>query len=261
MMCRVLFMGRKAVAAEALAWLAERSDVEVVGVLTDSHLEKSKTREVAEALAIPVLDFAELEMQLVDGAFQYDLGLSVLYWRKLTPAFIAAPERGNINFHPAPLPAYKGTAGYNLAILEGRQSWAVSAHYMDEGIDTGGIIDVAEFAIDRHSETAVSLEATSTSQLLAQFKEIVAAALASATRLPTTPNVGGRYVSRKEMEAMKLVEPGDDVSRKIRAFWFPPYDGACLEIEGTRYTLVNRQILESLADPEASSLFSGKAKT
>ncbi|MCU5787743.1 hypothetical protein B27N_02746, partial [Alcanivorax marinus] len=33
---RVLFMGRKPVAAEALRWLLARDDVQVVGVITDS---------------------------------------------------------------------------------------------------------------------------------------------------------------------------------------------------------------------------------
>ncbi|HAJ43978.1 MAG TPA: formyl transferase, partial [Alcanivorax sp.] len=46
-----------------------------------------------------------------------------------------------------------------------------------------------------------------------------------------------------------------DVERKIRAFWFPPYDGAYKVINGVKCTLVSRTILESLADPSTSSLF------
>ena len=42
-MINVLFMGRKPVAAKALAWLLERDDVSVVGVITDSHLAVSPT--------------------------------------------------------------------------------------------------------------------------------------------------------------------------------------------------------------------------
>ena len=48
----------------------------------------------------------------------------------------------------------------------------------------------------------------------------------SKTKLPTTPNIGGRYVSRDEMEATKQIHDGDNIEKKIRAFWFPPYDGA-----------------------------------
>lgn len=34
---------------------------------------------------------------------------------------------------------------------------------------------------------------------------------------------------------------------KIRAFWFPPYTGAYMEINGEKYTLINDYILKTLA--------------
>ena len=36
---------------------------------------------------------------------------------------------------------------------------------------------------------------------------------------------------------MKRINPGDDIDAKIRAFWFPPYDGAFIEIDGQRLHL------------------------
>ncbi|NQY86066.1 MAG: hypothetical protein HRT34_15070, partial [Alcanivorax sp.] len=122
-------------------------------------------------------------------------------------------------------------------------------------LTTGEIIQVREFPVERQRETARTLEAKAQPLLLAQFQEITERLLASAPRLATTPNTGGRYVSRARMEAMKEVKEGDDVERKIRAFWFPPYDGAYKVINGVKCTLVSRTILESLADPSTSSLF------
>ena len=254
-MINVLFMGRKPVAAKALAWLVEQPDVKVVGVITDSHLSVSPTREVADANAIPVLDRERMERQVSSGALKVDLALSVLYWQKIRPQLLQACSRGAINFHPAPLPEYKGTAGYNLAILEGLDQWAVSAHYVDEAIDTGALIEVSSFPVDVDHETAVSLEQKAQPELLAQFIRVTGQALASAQLLPTTPNVGGRYISRPEMEAMKQMRPGDDVLRKIRAFWFPPYDGAWIDVDGVHCTLVSPEILLSLASPSVSNLF------
>ena len=60
-------------------------------------------------------------------------------------------------------------------------------------------------------------------------------------------NKGGRYISREEMEAMKKISENDDIDRKIRAFWFPPYTGAYMEINGEKYTLINDYILKTLA--------------
>jgi methionyl-tRNA formyltransferase len=153
------------------------------------------------------------------------------------------------------LPEYKGTAGYNLAILEGLASWAVSAHYMDSEIDTGGIVKVFDFPIDLDTETAQTLERKSQPMLYVLFQEVVQAAIESPQPLPTVPNVGGRYVSRAQMEAMKEIRPGDDIGRKIRAFWFPPYDGAYQLIGDQKYTLVNQFILQQLGDPNTSNLF------
>lgn len=254
-MTNVLFMGRKPVAARALEHLLTMKNVKVVGVLTDDHLAVSPTSEVAIRNDLPVYGFADAMAALKGGRLRFELGVSMLYWKKLKNEFLTVPSRGVINFHPAPLPEYKGTAGYNLAILEGRGTWAVSAHYMDEEIDTGGIIKIIEFDIDHNTETAQSLEKKSQPVLLSLFKDVIDAAVRSEKVLPASPNIGGRYVSRAEMEAMKEIKAGDDIARKIRAFWFPPYDGAYQVIDNQKYTLVDRVILENLADPDTSNLF------
>lgn len=254
-MINILFMGRKPVAAKALAWLVKQPGVSVVGVITDSHLSVSPTREVADANGIPVLDRDGMERQVSSGVLKVDMAVSVLYWQKIRAPLLQACQRGVINFHPAPLPDYKGTAGYNLAILEGLNQWAVSAHYVDEDIDTGALIEVSHFPVDVDHETALSLERKTQPELLAQFVRVIERALATVALLPTRPNVGGRYISRPEMEAMKEMRPGDDVLRKIRAFWFPPYDGAWVNVDGIRCTLVSPEILLSLAAPGVSNLF------
>ena len=53
--------------------------------------------------------------------------------------FLTKIPLGIVNFHPAPSPDYKGIGGYNLALLNNVDSWAVTAHYIDEKIDTGPI--------------------------------------------------------------------------------------------------------------------------
>ena len=133
------------------------------------------------------------------------------------------------------------------------------AHYVDASIDTGEIIEVDRFPIDPAAETAQSLE-RKTMQALEPFAQrIIARAVEAQAKLPTASNIGGRYVSRDEMEAMKQIHDGDDVEKKIRAFWFPPYDGAYVEIDGQKYTLINRQLLEEVAPKDSTSLFAGKA--
>ncbi|ASK26858.1 formyltransferase family protein [Neisseria chenwenguii] len=258
-MTKILFMGRKQVSAELLTYLHGQPGIEIAGVLTDSHLQGSPTTTAAQKLGLPLFTFDTALEAMKAGRLKYDLGISVLYWRKLRDEFLTVPPRGTINFHPAILPEYKGTGGYNLAIMDGLSEWGISAHYVDASIDTGELIEIVRFPMDPDTETAQSLEQKSMDELAPFARRLIMQAAQSEAKLPTTANVGGRYVSRDEMEAMKEIQAGDDVDRKIRAFWFPPYDGAYVVINGQKYTLVNRQLLEEVAPSNATSLFAGKA--
>lgn len=255
-MINVIFMGRKAVASRCLAWLCGRQDCRVVAVTTDSHLEISPVRDVAQQFSIPMFGRNELEACVRSSALNADLCFSMLFWQRIRDPIISGCKRGVINFHPAPLPEYKGTAGYNIAILEALSDWAVSAHYViDETIDTGPIIEVMPFPMDADYETAQSLERKAQGPLFDQFVRIADRAITSEQKLASFPNVGGKYVSRKQMEDMKEVVAGDDVHRKIRAFWFPPYRGAFITLDGEKFTILDDTILERLAPQESSSLF------
>lgn len=261
-MIQVLFMGRKQVAARCLESLLQRPDVEVVGVLTDSHLAVSVTADVARARGLPLYDYESATRAVVDGSLRFDLGLSMLYWRKFKGELLDHPALGIVNFHPAPLPQYKGVGGYNLAVLHGLTEWACTAHYVDASIDTGPIIADQTFPIDPATASAQSLERESQDVLLDLFASVLDRLCSASQRLETRPNgtATGHYLSRAQLEELKKVDlEADDIDRKIRAFWFPPYDGAYVEAGGQRYTLVNRSILQELADPQASSLFSPPA--
>src|SRR5690606_18762983 len=119
---RVLLMGRKRACAVLLDFLVGRGH-EVVAVLTDSHVQGSPTQEKALELGIRVASQDEIVAEVLSGRIEYDLGLSVVYWRRIPSVLFDAASLGIVNFHPAPLPDYKGTAGYNIAILEGLEYW------------------------------------------------------------------------------------------------------------------------------------------
>ena len=135
----------------------------------------------------------------------------------------------------------------------------MTAHYVDADIDTGRIIEKQEFPIDSAGELCVTLERKSMIAMRSLIDRVLASAISSDQLLDSYENVGGRYVTRQQMEEMKKIQPGDDVSRKVRAFWFPPYDGAYIEIDGEKYTLVSRRVLNELAPPGTTSLFSSDA--
>jgi methionyl-tRNA formyltransferase len=244
---KILFMGRKTSGAVALQWTLQQKNVSVIAVLTDTHIIDSPCACIARKWNIPILQLEEVYDKIYHNDIEFDLAISFVYWRKLKEPLISFPKLGVINFHPAPLPEYRGTAGYNLAILDELDQWGVSAHYIDENFDTGNIIDVFRFNIFHKLETAMTLESLSQQFLLSLYKKIVLRVLQSG-RLPSeNQNLNvGRYITRDQMEEMKRVLPDDDVDKKIRAFWFPPHTGAFVEIKGEKYTLVNNELLQSL---------------
>lgn len=75
----------------------------------------------------------------------FDLGVSYAYPRKITEPLLSTPPKGFVNYHPGPLPKYKGPHQYQEAIKNKEVHWGVTVHYMDENYDTGKIIKVNNF--------------------------------------------------------------------------------------------------------------------
>ena len=97
-------------------------------------------------------------------------------------------------------------------------------------------------------------------QLVQLYKDIVLE-VKEKGRLETLDidNSEGTYISRDQMNEMKKITEEDleseDLDVKVRAFWFPPYDGAYIERNGKRYTLVDKEILDTLVDQDTTALF------
>lgn len=178
-----------------------------------------------------------------------DLVLSFLFWKRIRRPLIELGRLGCINFHPAPLPDMRGIGGYNVAILEGWPRWGVSAHFVDDDLDTGDVVRVERFAIDGEHETALSLDLRSQARLLDLFRWTVDRA-AAGEPLPRKPQGEGRYVTRAEFESLRSVrsdDPPELTARRIRAFWYPPHDGATIQLDGRTLTLLDRGLLNEIA--------------
>lgn len=250
---KMIFMGRKNYAAELLAWTVKQG-IEVVAVCTDNQFPNSPTAAKARQLGIPVISMEEAEA--LSEREPIDLVVSYLYWRKIRKPLIENPAYGCINFHPAILPDWRGTAGYNVAILNKLSTWGATAHYVSPEIDAGNIIKVFDFKFDYRIETVKTLEKKTQEIQMELYKSVILDVMEKGI-LPSTEQKpeDGVYISRDQMEAMKKIDPDkDDIDLKIRAFWFPPYDGAYVTINGKNYTLINRDILASLADENQTAI-------
>jgi methionyl-tRNA formyltransferase len=244
---RAVFMGKhKRSTVRALGWLVE-AGAEVVGVVApepDPLTHRAQRLDLeAGRHGIPLVKDSELYERPPHGV---DVVVSFLFWKLIREPLLSLGRIGCLNFHPAPLPDFRGLGGLNVAILEGLQRWGVSCHFVDERFDAGDLAEVERFPI-QEGHTAFSLDLETQERLLGLFKRVMQRAL-SGEELPRAPQGAGRYITREEFEALRLVRPGDDLERKLRAFWYPPYPGAVLEVDGRRLTLVDESLLVEVAE-------------
>jgi len=163
---RVVFMGTPDIAATCLTKILE-DGFEVVGVYTQPDRPKNRgmklafspVKEVALAHDLPVLqpeNFREEETVETLKALQPDVVAVVAYGRILPQKVLDVPPKGCINIHASLLPAYRGSAPYQWAVLDGCRETGVTAMYLCREMDAGDMIDTAKTPIGEN-ETAGEL--------------------------------------------------------------------------------------------------------
>ena len=234
-------------AARALDWLVGQG-AEVMAVVASEPdrftRDEQRVDLVAERHGLPLLSADEVQAAPPEDL---DVVLSFLFWQRIREPLLSAGRAGCLNFHPAPLPDMRGLGGYNIAVLEGMSEWGVSCHFVEPEFDTGELVEVDRFPVDPDTATAFSLDLESQERLLGLFQRVMGRVLAG-EKLPRTPQGDGRYVSREEFESLRRVRPGDDLDRKLRAFWYPPYPGAVIDVDGRELTLVDERLLADAAN-------------
>ena len=76
-----------------------------------------------------------------------DLIISAYFSQIVEPNILQIPKIGSINIHPGWLPSYRGALSYFWALKNNESKAGVTIHWMDEGLDTGAIIERKKFAI------------------------------------------------------------------------------------------------------------------
>ena len=163
---RVVFMGTPDIAATCLKKILETGH-DVVAVYTQPDRPKNRgmklafspVKEVAVAHEIPVFqpeNFREAETVEQLRALQPDVVAVVAYGRILPQSVLDIPPMGCINIHASLLPAYRGSAPYQWAVLDGLTETGVTAMYLCREMDAGDMIDVAKTSIGEN-ETAGEL--------------------------------------------------------------------------------------------------------
>ena len=104
---------------------------------------------------------------------EFQLGVSYCYPRKIAEPLLSAPSMGFVNYHPAPLPDYKGPTELDDAIKNKETQWGVTVHNMDKNYDTGKIIQLKKINLHEPPTSTLELGALSHYFLFDLFKETI----------------------------------------------------------------------------------------
>ena len=164
---RLAFVGTPSTAVPSLRALLDSPRHEIATVITRPHARAGRGRPevaspvetVAVAAGIPVLtprkagdpDFLARLAEL-----RVDCCAVVAYGVLLPTAALAIPPHGWVNLHFSLLPAWRGAAPVQRAILAGDDITGASTFQIEAGLDTGPIFGVVTEPI-RQSDTAGDL--------------------------------------------------------------------------------------------------------
>lgn len=147
---RIVFMGTPDFAAASLQALLD-AGLSPSAVYTQPDRPRgrgmketpSPVKALAQAAGIPV--FQPESLQTPEAAQQLrelapDVIIVVAYGKILPKVILHIPPLGCINVHGSLLPAYRGAAPIQWAVLNGERETGVTVMQMNEGMDTGDIL-------------------------------------------------------------------------------------------------------------------------
>ena len=159
------------------------------------------------------------------------------YGQILPAAVLHLPRYGCINIHASLLPAYRGAAPINWAIIRGEERTGITIMQMDEGMDTGAVLlqesiridpeDTAGTLTEKLSELGARLIAEALPGIVSGALKPVAQDNARATLAP---------LLKKEDGLIDWTLPAKDIHDRVRGF--TPWPGAYTFLEGTMVKLL-----------------------
>lgn len=171
------------------------------------------------------------------GDLAPDLLLVVAYGSILRREVLSVPRLGAINVHASLLPDLRGAAPIEWAIMLGRTVTGITTMFMDEGLDTGDIIQQQSTEIGP-TETGSELHKRLGTMAKSLLPETVNLVLSG--RAPRTPQPPGQYPYAPPLdsshERIHWQQSAVDIANQVRAM--APKPGCFCIFRGLRLKLL-----------------------
>ncbi len=162
----LIFFGTSEFACPALRALDDRYGVDWVVTQPDrpagrhAALEPSAVKRVAQERGLPLMQPPNVNVpESIDAlrAVSPDAIVVASYGQLLKSSVFELPRWGTVNIHASLLPAYRGAAPINWAIIRGETRTGITTFFIEQGLDTGDILLAESLDIDP-DEDASQLE-------------------------------------------------------------------------------------------------------
>ncbi|WP_104118886.1 methionyl-tRNA formyltransferase [Arthrobacter sp. B1805] len=241
---RILFAGTPEVAVPSLKALVG-AGFDVVAVLTRVDapvgrrkvLTPSPVAVAAEELGLPVLKANRFSPELLAhlGSLDLDAAAIVAYGGIVPAAGLAVPRHGWINLHFSVLPAWRGAAPVQHAVLAGDDVTGATTFRLEEGLDTGPVFGVMTESLGPDATSGEVLERLSHSGAVLLVQTLSGI---EAGRVTATPQAGEPTLAPKltiDDARVDWSQPAVAVRRRVNAV--TPEPGAWTTLDGQRVKL------------------------
>ena len=138
--------------AEIAIVISNRPEAQGIAIARDRGLSavvlpsRGVDREAYDTQLAAALDAASVDLICLAG-----------YMRLLSPAFISRYPQRILNIHPSLLPAFPGLHAHRDALAHGAKISGCTVHFVDEGLDSGPIIQQAAVPVlDNDTEASLA---------------------------------------------------------------------------------------------------------
>ena len=177
----------------------------------------------------------------------------VVAYRILPPSLLAVPRLGSINLHGSLLPAYRGAAPIERAVMDGEATTGLTTFLLEQGVDTGEILGATELCIGP-DETAGELRermSRAGAPLLAASVAAVLEGRALPRRQPEGEYPGAPKLCAED-RVLRLGETAERVHNQVRAL--SPEPGALAQFRGRQLQVLRTTRVETPREGPAGRL-------
>ena len=250
---RIVFAGTPAPAVPSLTALAASAH-EVVGVVTRTDaplgrkrvLTPSPVAQAAGNLGLPVIkaDRLDADATAAISSLAADLGVIVAYGGLVREPLLSTPRHGWINLHFSLLPAWRGAAPVQHALMAGDDVTGASTFLLEEGLDTGPVFGTMTEAIgptDTSGDLLTRLAEGGASLLVSTLDAL---ANGDVTPIPQ-PRDGVSLAPKIQVDDVRLdfSVPAFAVDRRIRGA--SPAPGGWAMLRGERVKLLRSRLADA----------------